>query len=177
LLREGLIDADRLHPLVASALVPDHRPAGVARSPAAARRPVECRGAEHHIGVVNGVLVPLDHDPDEIRREELLAALGGPALPCLRAIDEAYRHPERLVDVRARLDHGDAAGALAAVEGLLGRDVLRHSAALRDELADVARRRVTHGLYRAGLAGFGPLPSTRDARRATRCHPRDAVLR
>jgi hypothetical protein len=128
--------------------------------------------------VVNGVLVPLDHDLDEIRREELLVALGGTALPCLQAIDEAHRHPESLVDVRARLDHGDTAGALAAVEGLLGPDVLLRSGALRDELETAVRRQVAHGLYRAGLAGFVPSPSTRDTRRRdARAHPRHATLR
>jgi hypothetical protein len=180
LLHAGLIDADRLHPLVASALLPGHRPAGAARSPdsSGSSRLVECRGATHRIGVVNGVLVPLDHVPDEIRREELLVALGGTALPCLQAIDDAHRHPECLVDVRARLDHGDAAGALAAVEGLLGPDVLLRSGALRDELETAVRRQVTHGLYRAGLSGSGPPPSIQDSRRRdVRAHPRHATLR
>jgi hypothetical protein len=179
LLRAGLIDADQLHPLVASALLPDHRPAGAARSPDSpgSSRLVECRGATHRIGVVNGVLVPLDHVPDEIRREELLVALGGTPLPCLQAIDEAHRRPECLVDVRARLDHGDTAGALAAVEGLLGPDVLLRSGALRDELETAVRRQVTHGLYRTGLAGSGPAPSTLDPRRRdVRGHPRHATL-
>jgi hypothetical protein len=178
LLRAGLIDADRLHPLVTSALLPDHRPAAVSRSPDSSgnSRLVECRGATHRIGVVNGVLVPLDHEPDEIRREELLVALGGPAMPCLQTIDEAHRRPEDLVDVRARLDHGDTAGALAAVEGLLGPDVLLRSGALRDELESAVHRQVAHGLYRAGLAGFGPPPSTRDARRRDiRTRPRHAT--
>jgi len=165
LLRAGLIDADRLHPLVASALVPGHR-VGASPTPDVPRdRLVECRGAQHRIRVVDGVLRPLDHDSDEIRREELLVALGGPALPCLRAIDEAHRHPECLVDVSARLDHGDAAGALAAVERLLGPDVLLRGGALRDELETAVRRRVIHGLYRVGLVGLGPAPSTQDRRR------------
>lgn len=180
LLRAELIDADRLHPLVASALLPDHPPAGAPRSPdlSGNARLVECRGATHRIGVVNGVLVPLDHSPDEIRREELLVALGGTALPCLRVIDEVHRQPESLVDVRARLDHGDTAGALAAVEGLLGPDVLLRSGALRDELETATRRRVAHGLYRAGLVGVGPGPAARDTRRRdVRAHPRNATPR
>ncbi|MFI9813909.1 hypothetical protein [Saccharothrix variisporea] len=104
LLRAGLIDADRLHPLVASALVPDHQPAARSPDTAPSARLVQCRGATHRIGVVDGVPVALDHDPDEIRREELLTALGGPALPCLRVVD-VLRQPESLVDVRARLAH------------------------------------------------------------------------
>ncbi|WP_370936195.1 hypothetical protein [Amycolatopsis sp. cg13] len=177
LLHAGLLDVDQLHPLVAAALRPRHRP-GAARNPTAPgnSRLVECRGATHRIGVVNGVLVPLDHDPGEIRREELLGALGGPELPCLRAIDEAHRSPESLVDVRARLDHGDAAGALATVEGLLGPDVLLRSGALRDELETAADRQVVHGLYRAGLAGYGPpRRSARDTNH--RGHPRHATSR
>ncbi|GAB3897589.1 hypothetical protein GCM10029964_080700 [Kibdelosporangium lantanae] len=177
LLHAGLIDADRLHPLVASALLPDHRPASAARSPDRTNvRLVECRGSTHRIGVVNGVLVPLDHDADEIRREELLVALGGTGVPCLRAIDDVHRHPEDLVDVRARLDHGDTAGALATVEGLLGPDALLRSGALRDELRTAVTRKVTHGLYRAGLTGLGPARSTKDKRRqGIRSHPRHAI--
>ncbi|ATY13062.1 hypothetical protein CU254_23420 [Amycolatopsis sp. AA4] len=176
LLHAGLLSLDQLHPLVASALRPGYRPRA-AENPDKARnsRLVDCRGATHRIGVVHGVLVPLDHDHGEIRREELLGALGGPELPCLRAIDEAHRSPENLVDVRARLDHGDAAGALAAVETLLGPDVLLRSGALRDELETAVRRQVVHGLYRAGLARGGPLRSTRDP--SLRAHPRHATTR
>lgn len=170
LLRAGLIKADRLHPLVAAALVADgdHPPPGVApaRDGGAGPYPVECRGAAHRIGVVNGVLVPLDHDPAEIRREELLAALTGTPLPCLKVIDELHRHPVNLVDVRARLDHGDTVGALADVEALLGPGALLRDGDLRDELETAARRRVAYGLFRAGLAELGPAPG-RPARSPT----------
>jgi hypothetical protein len=179
LLRAGLIGADRLHPLVAAALVPGHPVAGAPRSrdSGAGPRLVECRGARHRISLVDGVLVPLDHDPAEIRREELLAALTGTPLPCLQVIDDAHRHPECLVDVRARLDQGDTAGALAAVAGLLGPDALLRSGALRDELETAALRRVAHGLFRAGLAGLGPPAATRHGRRTPdyRAHPRHAL--
>ncbi|WP_439658769.1 hypothetical protein ACSHWB_41335 [Lentzea sp. HUAS TT2] len=168
LMRAGLIDADRLHPLVRSSLMPDH-PAGAARSPdgTTASRLVDCRGATHRIGIVDGVLVALDHGQDDLRREALLVALGGTGLPCLQAIDAVHRQPEDLVDVRARLDHGDVAGALAVVEGLLGPDALLRSGPLRDELETAAQRKVTHGLYRAGLTGLGPVGSRR--RRRTTC--------
>ncbi len=158
LLRAGAIEVERLHPLVASALVPDHSPAGPARIADRAGQPrlVECRGARHRIGLVDGVLAPLDHDPGELRREELLVALTGTPLPCLQAIDEAHRHPECLTDVRERLDHGDIAGALAVVEGLLGPDAVLRDGALRDELEAAARRRITYGLFRAGMIGPGP---------------------
>ncbi|HJP76409.1 MAG TPA: hypothetical protein VJ914_19230 [Pseudonocardiaceae bacterium] len=151
LLDAGLIEAERLHPLVASALAPGGRPVARHRDSTTSSRLVECRGARHRIGLVGGALVPLDHDADEIRREELLMALGGNGLPCLRAIDEAHRHPECLVDVRARLCHGDTAGALATAESLLGPQVLHRSEALRDEFEIAARRRIRHGLFRAGL--------------------------
>ncbi|MGJ5749550.1 hypothetical protein FB563_7937 [Streptomyces puniciscabiei] len=169
LLRAGLIGADRLHPLVAAALVPGHPAPGALRDPDPvdrARR-VECGGATHRIGLVDGVLVPLDHHPDEIRREELLAALGGPPLPCLRVIDEAHRRPDCLAGVRERLDHGDTEGALAVVEGLLGPGAVLREGPLRDELTAAAERRIAYGLYRAGLTDPGetsPHPSRRTGR-------------
>ncbi|QFZ78320.1 hypothetical protein GFH48_37995 [Streptomyces fagopyri] len=200
LIRAGAIEVDRLHPLVASALAPgapgDH--SAVHPSPSVDRpgRPhlVECRGARHRIGLVDGVLAPLDHDPDEIRREELLAALTGTPLPCLRVIDVAHRQPDCLAGVRERLDHGDTAGALAVVEVLLGPDALLRDGALRDELEAAARRRITYGLYRAGLIGSGPDSGTgpgfgagiatgpgsrrvRPGRRPGRPHPRHATFR
>ncbi|MEU7800041.1 hypothetical protein AB0B10_12275 [Micromonospora arborensis] len=168
LLRSGMIEADRLHPLVASALVPNRpAPTGTAAPHRAEpSRLVRCRGAHHRIGLVDGVLAALDHDPAEIRREELLAALTGTPLPCLQAIDEAHRTPECLPDVRARLDHGDAAGALATVEALLGPEALLRDGALRDELETAAQRRITHGLFRAGLIGAEPGPTADGPRRS-----------
>ncbi|MFE0251367.1 hypothetical protein [Streptomyces sp. NPDC059010] len=194
LLHAGLIDAERLHPLVASALVREHAVSpqpSPSPSPGRTGQPrlVECRGARHRIGLVDGVLVPLDHDPAEIRREELLAALTGTPLPCLQVIDEAHRRPECLPDVRERLDHGDFAGALAVVEGLLGPDAVLRDGALREELEEAARRRITYGLFRAGLAGPGPGPESgrgpgpgrvrydeRGRPRDHRAHPRHATF-
>ena len=178
LLRSGSIEADQLHPLVASALAPEHSPTAPRRTPDRAGEPrrVECRGAQHRIGLVNGVLAPLDHDPVEIRREELLVALTGTPLPCLQAIDEAHRRPDCLTGVRERLDHGDTAGALAVVEGLLGPDALLRSGELRDELEAAALQRITYGLFRAGLFGPAPRPGSGRIRPKRRCtgdpHPR-----
>ncbi|MGK5518344.1 hypothetical protein ACSNN9_03215 [Micromonospora sp. URMC 107] len=179
LLRGGLIEAGRLHPLVASALAPDRAPGTVPRDRAGQPRRVRCRGAWHRIGLVDGTLVALDHDPAEVRREELLAALTGTPLPCLRAIDEAHRHPECLPEVQARLDHGDTVGALAVVEALLGPDARLRDGALRDELETAALRRVTYGLFRAGLAGSGPGPATAERRRTRdrRSRPRHGIAR
>ncbi|MFF8930984.1 hypothetical protein ACF1AO_27325 [Streptomyces longwoodensis] len=158
LLRAGLLDAGALHPLVASALVPESvTAAGDRSSRPTARGPrlVECRGDLHRIGLADGVLVPWDHSPEEIRREELLAALTGTPLPCLRVIAEAHRTPDDLGPVRERLDHGDLSGALAVVEDLLGPGASLPEGALRDELEAAAQRRVAHGLFRAGLAEPG----------------------
>ncbi|MEU3620368.1 hypothetical protein ABZ725_50130 [Streptomyces sp. NPDC006872] len=185
LIRAGAIDVDRLHPLVASALVPGHEPAaaGSLRADDRAGRPrlVECRGDTHRIGLVDGVLVPLDHEPGEIRREELLVALTGTPLPCLQAIDDAHRRPDCLTGVRERLVHGDIAGALAVVEGLLGADAVLRDGALRDELEAAARRRITYGLFRAGLATPGPrrvgLRPSADRPRGHRSHPRHTLGR
>ncbi|MET9688309.1 hypothetical protein ABZY81_07525 [Streptomyces sp. NPDC006514] len=181
LIRTGAIEAGRLHPLVAPALVPDRTPTGPAGTAAEAGQPrlVECRGARHRIGLVDGVLAALDHDPAEIRREELLAALTGTPLPCLRAIDAAHRRPDCLTGVRERLDHGDVAGALAVVEGLLGPAALLRAGALRDELEAAALRRITYGLFRAGLAGPGPGRIHPGAHRPRdhRLHPRQAHAR
>jgi hypothetical protein len=133
LLHAGLIDADRLHPLVAAALLPGHSPPR-SRDSSTVSRFVACRGGTHRLGVVDGVLVPLDHDADELRREELLVALGGTPLPCLRAID---------------------------------------AAAVEHELETA--RRLTYGLYRAGLSRTGRVPSTKDSCR--RARPRRAPSR
>ncbi|MER7850161.1 hypothetical protein ABTZ03_40215 [Kitasatospora sp. NPDC096077] len=150
LLRAGAIEPDRLHPLVAAALAPGHRD-DPRPQPPPGQRLVDCQGARHRIAVVDGVLTPLDHDPAELRREELLVALSGRPLPCLRAIDQTHRDPAQLTDVRERLNHGDTAGALAVVEGLLGPQAALRDGPLRDELAAAAERRIAYGRYRAGL--------------------------
>ncbi|MEV0597379.1 hypothetical protein [Nonomuraea cavernae] len=180
LLRARLIEADRLHPLVAAALVPgrspDAKPPG--HQSENGPRMVECRGAQHRIALVNGVLVALDHDVAEIRREKLLAGFTGTPLPCLRLIEEDHRSPECLLDVSARLEHGDAVGAQATVDGLLGPGARLPEGELRDVLEEAARRRIDHGLFRAGL-GSGPGPAERPDRRSRkdRARPRHATFR
>ncbi|MEE1786257.1 hypothetical protein PUR71_25640 [Streptomyces sp. SP17BM10] len=164
LLRAGLIEPDRLHPLVAAALAPGRVPAARVRPPDGPRF-VDCRGSRHRIGLVDGVLAALDHGPEELRREELLVALGGPPLPCLRAIDLTHKRPTALGGVRELLDHGDTAGALAVVEELLGPAAVLRDGPLRDELEAAAQRRIAYGLYRAGLVGAHfPTPCSRDRR-------------
>ena len=178
LLRAGVLTADRLHPLVADALVPSRPPLAAQPYPDPADRPflVECRGEQHRIGLVDGVLAALDHDPAEIRREELLAALTGRPLPCLRAIDRAHRQPDCLTGVRERLEYGDIAGALAVVEGLLGSGAVLRTGPLREALETSARRRVTYGLFRAGLTGYGPMRNWAGRPKDRRAHPRHATM-
>ncbi|MFJ8881943.1 hypothetical protein ACIRJR_00840 [Streptomyces sp. NPDC102402] len=187
LLRGGWIAAGRLHPLVAAALAPGAGRDGPGADEStgtddAVPRVVECRGSRHRIGLVDGALAPLDHDPAEIRREELLAALTGTPLPCLQVIDAAHRRPGRLADVRDRLAHGDATGALARVESTLGAGALLRDGDLRDALHEAAGQRVRHGLFRAGLTGGGPgrqePPGRAPSRPAThRSRPRQAASR
>ncbi|GAA2299769.1 hypothetical protein OKJ48_38585 [Streptomyces kunmingensis] len=169
LLRAGLITAERLHPLVAAALAPSGTGTGPGPGVAASRpRPpepddphrVECRGEVHRIALRDQVLTAVDHDPAQLRREELLVALGGPALPCLRAIDAVHRDPEALPAVRERLGHGDVAGALDVVEGLLGRAAVLRDGPLRDALESAAARRVDHGLFSSGLVAVHPAAGT-----------------
>ncbi|MFC0602544.1 hypothetical protein [Streptomyces palmae] len=159
LLLAGLVAAERLHPLVAMAL------AASGSAPVAGPDPgpgpgdphrVECRGEVHRIALRDGVLTAIDHDPAQLRREELLVALGGPALPCLRAIDAVHRTPEALPAVRERLGHGDVAGALAVVEGLLGPGAMLRDGPLREVLESAAAQRIDHGLFRSGLVAMHP---------------------
>jgi hypothetical protein len=156
LLRAGLVTPDELHPLVARALAgyaapPRDRPAGDSDP-----HRVECRGAVHRIALRDGILTAVDHDAEQLRREDLLVALGGPPLPCLRAIDAVHRTPEALPGVRERLGHGDVRGALDVVEALLGPAAVLRPGPLRDALEDAAEGRVDLGLTRAGLPDGHP---------------------
>ncbi|MEU6104058.1 hypothetical protein [Streptomyces flaveolus] len=173
LLRAGLVAAGQLHPLVAAALTAHGSPsvptasgtgAGLVRRSGDPHR-VECRGEIHRIALRDGVLTAIDHDAEQVRREELLVALGGPPLPCLRAIDAVHRSPEALPAVRERLAHGDAVGALAVVEALLGPGAILRDGPLRDVLESAAVRRIDHGLFRSGLVPVHPAAGAEAERR------------
>ncbi|HWS36171.1 MAG TPA: hypothetical protein VN408_25980, partial [Actinoplanes sp.] len=168
LLHAAMISADRLHPLVAEALAPP-TPDGAVRQVTVdgGVRQVECRGETHRLAVVGGRLVPLDHEPGQLRREELLTVFGGPPVPCLQLISADARNPLWLDDVRARLDHGDRAGATELVTTRLGTDVPIEGP-LREAFDDAAAGLVEHGLYRAGLTGRIPPLERRDHERNRR---------
>lgn len=182
LLRAGLVAAERLHPLVASALLSpgEVRAAAPGPEPGDPHR-VECRGEIHRIALRDEVLTAVDHDPAQVLREELLMALGGPGLPCLRAIDAAHRSPEALPAVRERLLHGDVTGALTVVEGLLGRAALLRDGPLRDALTTAVTRHLDAALHRAGLTSPNPDSPrpwhTPRKKPHTRGHPRAALTR
>ncbi|MFI8101177.1 hypothetical protein [Streptomyces sp. NPDC086023] len=185
LLRAGLLTADRLHPLVAAAL-PGHPDAAgdtAARTPPAPPgaadvlfggmdpHRVACSGQLHRLVLRDGVLAAVDHDPAQLAREELLMALGGPGLPCLRAIDTAHRTPEALPAVRERLGHGDVTGALAVVEGLLGPAAVLREGPLRDALDEALTGRIDYGRFRSGLVPLHPAADVgEDAGRRPRTH-------
>ncbi|MFJ7996710.1 hypothetical protein ACIQ7D_06045 [Streptomyces sp. NPDC096310] len=181
LLRAGLVATDRLHPLVATALAAfgpaassgSGRGSGPALQPDDPHR-VECQGEVHRIALRDGTLSAIDHDPAQLRREELLVALGGPASACLRAIDEIHRDPEALPAVRERLGHGDVAGALAVVEGLLGSGAVLRDGPLREELESAAARRIDHGLFRSGLVAVHPGAGGAAGGRDAELRPADA---
>ncbi|MEU6371737.1 hypothetical protein [Streptomyces sp. NPDC046909] len=179
LIRGGLVKVDELHPLVADAL----RACGVEGRPDSGAMPdstvvtsdphrVECRGEVHRIALRDGVLTAVDHDPAQLHREELLVALGGPPLPCLRAIDSVHRNPEALPAVRERLRHGDVVGALAVVEGLLGSAAVLRDGPLREELETAAVRRIEQGLFRSGLVPVHPGADCAEGQGATSRRPR-----
>ncbi|WP_406052592.1 hypothetical protein OG280_40265 [Streptomyces virginiae] len=184
LLRAGLVRAERLHPLVAAALAAPGV-AGHASGPVVVPGPgepaddsapgptdhhrVECMGMVHRIALRNGTLMAVDHDPAQLAREELLMALGGPGLPCLRAIDTVHRSPEALPAVRERLGHGDVTGALAVVEGLLGPGAVLREGPLREALEAAVSGRLVHGLFRSGLVSVHPAAA---ATRGTGYRPR-----
>ncbi|MFD6856845.1 hypothetical protein ACFWCF_05805 [Rhodococcus sp. NPDC060090] len=174
LIRSGAITADRLHPLVAAVLETSSSSPKPSRTPSRENRVhlVDCRGERHRIGLVDGGLTALDHDPAEIRREELLAQLGGTPLPCLQVIDQALRRPDCLPGVRERLDHGDADGALAVVEELLGPDAILRDGPLLDELRASVDRRTIYDRFRTAPVEAPPASRPRRTGRSRRTRSR-----
>ncbi|GIJ43476.1 hypothetical protein Val02_03620 [Virgisporangium aliadipatigenens] len=94
LLRAGQLTPEGLHPLVRTALFPEHPappevyrppPADVAALPLTVRVP--CSGTEHEVTFAGGGVRPAAHSADEIARERTVVALGGAANGCVTAID------------------------------------------------------------------------------------------
>ncbi|MFG1780411.1 ankyrin repeat domain-containing protein [Micromonospora sp. NPDC049051] len=121
LLRWGDLTPDELHPLVHEALFPGRSQAW--RAPQPAPHPpirIRCGPHWHTVRVSAGRLVTPHHTDEELRREFLLAGLGGPVSGCAAAV-RAWRTGAKPVpkeirklrqDLFARAFHGDADGLL-----------------------------------------------------------------
>ncbi|MER5338572.1 ankyrin repeat domain-containing protein [Micromonospora sp. NPDC002717] len=122
LLHRGDLTPDELHPLVHEALFPGRAQAWRAAAPAPpAPIRIRCGPDWHVVRPADGRLVTPHHSDEELRREFLLAGLGGPLLGCAAAV-RAWRTGARPVpkeirrlrqDVFARALHGDTDGVLA----------------------------------------------------------------
>ncbi|SBT40187.1 ankyrin repeat domain-containing protein [Micromonospora auratinigra] len=155
LVRHGLLDPAELHPLVRAALFPS-APATPPRDRIELRRevPVRCRGEWHVLRHGDGRLDPVAHPPEEVRREQLLAGLGGQVTGCLAAVaawrgaagplPRALRQLRR--EVLLRVQHGGSAALTDLLDAGLdprlgdgrGGTLLHHLRAL-DDTALVAR--------------------------------------
>ncbi|MEV4467642.1 ankyrin repeat domain-containing protein [Micromonospora echinofusca] len=121
LLRWGDLAPDELHPLVHEALFPGRTQTW--RAPEPTPRPpirIRCGRDWHPVQVTAGRLVTA-HTDEELRREFLLAGLGGPVGGCAAAV-RAWRTGAKPVpkeirmlrqDLFARAFHGDTEGLLA----------------------------------------------------------------
>jgi hypothetical protein len=121
LVRAGLLTPADLHPLVAAALFPGAVGAPARPAPDLAPIRVWCRGGWHVVEMREGRTIT-PHDPDELRREQALHALGGPPLSgCFAALlgwrGARLRFSKHLRlrrrDVLEHATHGDAAGLAA----------------------------------------------------------------
>ncbi|SCL28456.1 Ankyrin repeat-containing protein [Micromonospora pallida] len=122
LLGWGALTPDDLHPLVHEALFPGR--AQRWQAPEAAPHPpirVRCGPDWHLVRIIDGRLATPQHSDEELRREFVLAGLGGPLVGCAAAV-RAWRTgakplPKELRKVRqdifARALHGDTDGLLA----------------------------------------------------------------
>ncbi|MEU6077899.1 ankyrin repeat domain-containing protein [Micromonospora sp. NPDC047074] len=126
LLRWGDLTPDELHPLVHEALFPER--AQRWRAPEPQPKPpirIRCGLDWHTVRIAAGRLDTPCHSDEELRREFLLAGLGGPLSGCAAAV-RAWRTgaspvPKEIRKVRqdvfARALHGDTDGLLALLAG------------------------------------------------------------
>jgi hypothetical protein len=122
LLRWGSLRVDELHPLVHEALFPER--AQTWHVPARAPRPairVRCGPDWHTVCVAGGRILTPHHADEEIRREFVLAGLGGPIGGCAAAV-RAWRTGSKPIpkeirrirqDLFALAFHGDTDTVLA----------------------------------------------------------------
>jgi hypothetical protein len=162
LLRFGDLGPDDLHPLVHDALFPGRTQ--VRKAPAGhewAEIRVRCGTGWHTVVATGGHLLTPDHDDEEIRREFVLAGLGGPVSGCAAAV-RGWRTGKRPIPKDVRKDrqaifslalHGDTDGLLARLAdgldpGLRGPG----GGTLLHWLAHVDHERVLPVLLTAGLS-------------------------
>ena len=110
LLSHGLLTPDDLHPLVHEALFPARTQSW--RVPSPPPLPVirvRCGGDWHTLRVTDGRLVAEQHTEEDLRRELLLAGLGGPINGCATAV-RAWRTGARPMPKRIRLARRDVFG-------------------------------------------------------------------
>lgn len=109
-LEPGPMSAHDLHPLVFAAMRPgqEQRPTAVGFEFPEVR--VRCTGLWHRMRVGDGRLAALDHTPQEIQRELLLGALGGPVQGCAAAL-RAWQSGHGRLPKRLRWQRTDLFGA------------------------------------------------------------------
>ncbi|MFG3708921.1 ankyrin repeat domain-containing protein [Micromonospora sp. NPDC047670] len=124
LLRRGMLTPDELHPLVHEALFPGRTQAW--RVPQPAPPPpfrVRCGPDWHLVRVADNRIETPHHTDEELRREFLLAGLGGPIGGCAAAV-RAWRTgmkpvPKEIRKIRrdlfGRAFHGDTEGLLSLI--------------------------------------------------------------
>ncbi|GAA4587507.1 hypothetical protein GCM10023194_36630 [Planotetraspora phitsanulokensis] len=127
LMRRGRITADRLHPLVRTALFPDLAPGEGPAGPPDPEPPapvrVRCRGEWHLLSSGGGVL-RMPHSVEERRRERAMRAFGGAVAGCFAAGDAwtsgRGRLPKELRrqrrDLFRRVQYGDTPGVLRLLD-------------------------------------------------------------
>lgn len=163
LVRHGLLDRAELHPLVRQALFPAAPVGSTSRADHPDLRvsvPVRCQDEWHTVAHADGRLDPASHTPDEVARERMLRALGGPVSGCFAAV-QAWRgsgdrlpRPLRLLrrDALQRIQHGGSAALTELLDAGLdprmgdgrGGTLLHHMRAVED--TSLVRRLVDAGV-------------------------------
>ncbi|AGZ42085.1 ankyrin repeat domain-containing protein [Actinoplanes friuliensis] len=162
LLRQGDLTPDDLHPLIHEALFPGRvqkRPPPAGHEPVPIR--VRCGTEWHTVIATGGRLLTPHHDDAEIRREFVLAGLGGPIGGCAAAV-RAWRSGAKPIPKAVRKDrqdlfalalHGDTDGLLARLaDGIDPALRTPGGGTLLHLVAHVDHRRVLPVLLAAGFS-------------------------